>query len=74
LLLFWVPVAHACNPSCSGGSNQEDRSLKPAQANSSQDPISKLPNTKSAGGVTQGVGSEFKPQYCKKRKKKDLCF
>jgi hypothetical protein len=23
-----------------------------------------------AGGVTEGVGSEFKPQYCKKKKKK----
>jgi hypothetical protein len=35
--------------------------------NSSQDPISKKPN---ASGVAQGVGPEFKPQYCKKRKKK----
>jgi hypothetical protein len=24
---------------------------------------------KRAGGVAQGVGPEFKPQYCKKRKK-----
>jgi hypothetical protein len=23
------------------------------------------------GGVTQGVGPEFKPQYCKKKKKKE---
>jgi hypothetical protein len=30
-----VPVAHACNPSYSGGRNQEDCSLKPAWANSS---------------------------------------
>jgi hypothetical protein len=42
--------------------------LKPAQANSSGDPSSKIPNTKRAGGVTQGGGSEFKPQYCKKKK------
>jgi hypothetical protein len=26
----WVLVAHACNPSYSGGSNQEDHSSKPA--------------------------------------------
>jgi hypothetical protein len=25
-----------------------------------------------AGRVTQGVGHEFKPQYCKKKKKKDF--
>jgi hypothetical protein len=27
-----APVAHACNPCYSGGRDQEDRSLKPAQA------------------------------------------
>jgi hypothetical protein len=36
-----APGAHAYNPSYSGGRNQEDHDLKPAQANSSQDPISK---------------------------------
>jgi hypothetical protein len=41
-----VPVAHACNPSYLEGRNQEDHSSKPAQANSSQDPISKIPITK----------------------------
>jgi hypothetical protein len=30
-----APVAHACNPSYSGGRNQEDQSLKLARANSS---------------------------------------
>jgi hypothetical protein len=31
----------------------------------------KKPFTKNwAGGVAQGEGPEFKPQYCKKRKKK----
>jgi hypothetical protein len=39
-------VAHACNPSYSGGRDQEDCSLKPAWANSSRDPISKIPITK----------------------------
>jgi hypothetical protein len=62
-----VLVAHACNPSYSGGRDQEDRGLKPAWANSSRDPISKIPLTKRAGGVPQGVGPEFKPQYHKKR-------
>jgi hypothetical protein len=28
--LSWAPVAHACNPSHSGGRDQEDHSLKPA--------------------------------------------
>jgi hypothetical protein len=37
----WAPVAHACNPSYSGGTDQEDRGSKPVQANSSQDPILK---------------------------------
>jgi hypothetical protein len=38
-----VLMAHVCNPSYSGGRDQEDRSLKPAWGNSSQDPISKKP-------------------------------
>jgi hypothetical protein len=42
----WVPVAHACNPCYSGGRDQEGCSLKPAWANSSQDPISKKTITK----------------------------
>jgi hypothetical protein len=36
-----VLVAHACNPSYSGGRDQEDCGSKPAQANSLQDLISK---------------------------------
>jgi hypothetical protein len=63
-------VAHACNPSYSEGRDQEDRGSKPAWANSSQDPISKILNTKRVGGVAQGVDPEFKPQY---RKKKKFC-
>jgi hypothetical protein len=57
--LSWAPVAHACNPSYWGDRDQEDCCLKPAQANSPQDPISKVPNTKWAGGVAQGTGPEF---------------
>jgi hypothetical protein len=67
-------VAYAYNPSYSGSRDQEDRGLKPARANSSMRPISKKAITytqkKGAGGVAQGVGPEFKPQYYKKKKKK----
>jgi hypothetical protein len=45
--------------------------LKSAQANSSQNP-----SNKRAGGVAQDVGTEFKPQSAKKKKKKGKvpCF
>jgi hypothetical protein len=33
-------VAHACNPSYSDGGHWEDLGSRPAQANSSQDPVS----------------------------------
>jgi hypothetical protein len=66
----WAPVVHACNPSYSGKRDQEDRSLKPARANTSLDPISKKTHyKKGAGGVAQGVVLKFKPQSCKKKKK-----
>jgi hypothetical protein len=39
--ICWVSVAHAYNPSYSGGRDQKDYSSKSAQANSSQDPITK---------------------------------
>jgi hypothetical protein len=45
----WVLVAHACNPSHSGGRDQEDCNWKPSRsqpwANSLQDPVSKKPFT-----------------------------
>jgi hypothetical protein len=50
---------------------QENLGSKPAQATSLQDLILKNPVTKNcAGGVAQGKGPEFKPQYCKKKKEK----
>jgi hypothetical protein len=68
-----VLVAHTYNPSYSGGRDQEDCSLKPAQENSLQGPISKNPTEKKrTGGVSQSVGPEYKPQYHKKKKKKKL--
>jgi hypothetical protein len=68
-------MAHAYNLSYSGGRDQEDCSLKPTWANSSQDPISKKTHHKKrAGGVAQGIGSVFKLQYCQKRKENGLHF
>jgi hypothetical protein len=60
----------ACNPSYSGSRDQEDCSSKPTLSNSWQDPIlKKTHHKKRACRVAQGEGPEFKPQYCKKRKK-----
>jgi hypothetical protein len=62
-------VAHTCNPSYSGGRDQEDLSLKPVKANSSERPyLEKTLHKNRAGGVAQGVGPEFKPQYHKTNK------
>jgi hypothetical protein len=61
-----VLVAHAYNPSYLGGRDQEDCGSKPAEANSSWEPIFKNPSQKRAGGVTQDIGPEFKPQIANK--------
>jgi hypothetical protein len=60
-------VAHSYNPSYSGSRDQEDPCLKPAQANSSQDPISKTPITKRTGGMAQGEALSSNPSLKKKR-------
>jgi hypothetical protein len=60
-----VPVAHACNPSYSGGRDQEDGSSKLARQIVQK---ALLENTKRAGRVAQGEGPEFKSQYRKKKK------
>jgi hypothetical protein len=39
-------VAHTCNPSYSGGRDQEDRGSKPAWANSLRNPFLEKPITK----------------------------
>jgi hypothetical protein len=62
---------NACNPSYSGGRDQEDLGSKPVQASSSQDPIWKT-SQKRAGGAAQLVRAlfskhEFKPQCCEKK-------
>jgi hypothetical protein len=43
-------VAHACNPSYSGGRDEEDHGLRPARANSLQDPIQKQNKTHTKRG------------------------
>jgi hypothetical protein len=54
-------AGHACDPSYSGGRDQEDWGSKAAQANSSARPPSqKTPSQKWAGGVAQSEGPEFK--------------
>jgi hypothetical protein len=63
-----VLVAHACNPSYSRGRDQEDLGLKSVQI--VRETLSrKNPSQKRAGGVAQGKGLEFKPQYCKRKEK-----
>jgi hypothetical protein len=55
-------VAYACIiPRYLGDRDQENHGSKPVLANNS-----KNPSQKRAGGVAQGIGTEFKPQYCKK--------
>jgi hypothetical protein len=46
VILSWVLVAHAYNPSYLRGRDQEDCSLKPIWPNSSRYSVSKIPNTK----------------------------
>jgi hypothetical protein len=69
--MSWAPVAHVCNPSYSGGRDQEDRSSKPAWANRSSRPyLEKTLHKNKAGRVAQGEGPEFKAWYHQKKKKK----
>jgi hypothetical protein len=66
-----MPVAHACNPSYSGGRDQEDRGSKPAQANSSSRPYLENPFTKM--GLLQWLkvkALSSSPSPAKKEKKK----
>jgi hypothetical protein len=72
--LIFLSQTLACNPSYSGGRDQEDHGSKLTWANSLRDPIKKKKSiTKRADGVAQGVGVEFK-LHCKKKKKEILYF
>jgi hypothetical protein len=59
-------VTHTCNPSCSGGRDQEDHGSKPAQTNSSVRLYLKKPFTKIELVEWLKVKALFKPQYHKK--------
>jgi hypothetical protein len=61
-----VPVAHACNPTYSGGRDQEDRGLSPAPVKSSWDPIWKKTITKKGWWS----GSRCRPWVQTKKEKK----
>jgi hypothetical protein len=75
-------VAQACNPSYRGGWDGEDHSSRSAQANSLQDPISKITTAKwiGSGSVAQVVehllckqealSSNYSPIKRKKKKRK----
>jgi hypothetical protein len=57
-------VAYAYNSSYSGGRDQEELDSNPTRANSSTRPYRKILHEKPfTGGVAQGEGLEFKPQY-----------
>jgi hypothetical protein len=62
------PVAHACNPSYSGGRDQEDLSSKSAQAKSSARPYLDKSLTKTGVREWLKAKTEFKPQYRQKKK------
>jgi hypothetical protein len=50
-MVGWPLVAHACNPSFSGGRDQKDHGSKPAWANSLQDPL--LKNSSQQKGLVE---------------------
>jgi hypothetical protein len=54
----WVPVAHACNPSYSGGKYQKHHGSKPAQANSLGEPILKNPTLGGEAQKTEHLPSQ----------------
>jgi hypothetical protein len=62
-------VAHACNPSYSGGSDQEDHGLKTTPGKQFARPYlgKKKPSQNRAGRVAQVGGPEFKTQHYKKQ-------
>jgi hypothetical protein len=66
-----VPVTHACNPSYSGGRDQEDCSSKPAQANSLQHSVSKNTSQK---GLVEWLKVEVLSSSPSTAKKKNLQF
>jgi hypothetical protein len=66
----WAPVTHVCNPSYSEGRDQEDHCSRLLQI-VCKTLSRKNPSQKRAGRVAHSVGPEFKPQYCKKKKREE---
>jgi hypothetical protein len=64
---YQKPVTHACNPSYSGGRDQEDGGWKPVPGIVPVTLSWKKRTQSQAGRVVQGVGPEFKLQYQKKK-------
>jgi hypothetical protein len=60
-----VPVAHTCNPSFSEDRDQPRQIVCKTQ-------FRKYTSLKRDGGVAQGVGPEYKPQYQKEGRKEVL--
>jgi hypothetical protein len=58
-------LAHAYNPSYSGGRDQEDCGSKQPRQIVCKTLSQKNSSQKRAGRVAQGEGPEFKPQYYK---------
>jgi hypothetical protein len=68
-------VAHTCNPSYSGGRDQEDRSSKPAQENGSTRPYVENTHHKNRTvGVAKVKALSSNPSTTKKKKRKDCQF
>jgi hypothetical protein len=64
-----TPVAHTCNPTSSEGRDQKDPSSKPVLAKFLRPYLKNTHHKNRDGGVVQGVGPEFKPQYHKNKTK-----
>jgi hypothetical protein len=60
-------MVHTCNPSYWGGRDQEDCSLSQPGQIVHKTLSRKTLHQKRAGGVAQGEGPEFKPQYWKNK-------
>jgi hypothetical protein len=68
-----APVAHACNPSYSGSRDPKDHGSKPVWAKYfTKLYLKKKTSQERAGGMAQGVGPEFKPQYPPKKRVRNL--
>jgi hypothetical protein len=62
-------VTHTCNPNYSIGGNQEDHGSNTAWQIAHETLSRKNLLQKRTDGVVKGGGPEFKPQYCRKKRK-----